>query len=202
MKNKFNPANWLESTRLSQWVLSQHSELDKENFLMWLGSVSYLSPDKCHAVLEHLDMVNLFGDGPVLHLPIKGVWFKMIAAGEKKEEYRDVKHFYIKRLCLDWRYDIAYNRLPEHPVSHIFDTPGGTYLSVKSFQTFDVLHLTAGYGDHRPQLWAEIESITIGRGNPDWGAEHGKDYFVIQIGKILNTKNFVLQSEPSSGTNV
>ena len=123
-------------------------------------------------------------DAKVLHLPIKGVWFSMIASGEKKEEYRDKKNFYGIRFCEGWdSWIFAENHEPK-------------------FRKFDTLHLTAGYGDHRPQLWAEIESITIGMGNPAWGAEPGVDYFVIKIGKILHTKNFVLQSEPSQESNV
>ena len=121
----------------------------------------------------------------VLHLPIKGVWFKMIASGVKKEEYRDVKRRYISLLT----------NVKELSVHQLGSNPSG-------FKDLKILHLTAGYGDHRPQLWAEIESITIGTGNPDWGAELGKDYFVIKIGKITHTKNFVLQSQPYSGTNV
>ena len=201
MKTKFNPANWLESTRLAQWVLSQHSELDAENFLMWLGSVSYLSPDKCQAVLEHLDLINVIGDDPVLHLPIKGVWFDKIASGEKREEYRDIWGESEKGRNIPIFTGIPakqaislYEQLDNDPVFH--------KRLGESLKKFDVLHLTAGYGHDKPQLWAQILSITIGMGNPDWGAEPGVDYFVIRIGEILNTKNFVLQSEPFSGTNV
>lgn len=131
-------------------------------------------------------------DANVLHLPIKGVWFNMIASGEKKEEYRDVKRYYIDRL----RKKVPLTKnggidLVAHDAHDIWAT-----------EKFDILHLTAGYGHDKPQLWAEIKSITIGPGNPAWGAEPGVDYFVIKIGKITHTKNFVLQSEPSSGINV
>ena len=33
----------------------------------------------------------------MLTLPIKGKWFDMIVAKEKKEEYRDIKPYYTKR---------------------------------------------------------------------------------------------------------
>jgi len=33
----------------------------------------------------------------MLTLPIKGEWFRMIKSGEKKEEYREIKPFYIYR---------------------------------------------------------------------------------------------------------
>jgi hypothetical protein len=37
-----------------------------------------------------------FGD--ILHLTMKGEWFKMIASGEKKEEYRIIKPYWNTRL--------------------------------------------------------------------------------------------------------
>jgi hypothetical protein len=34
----------------------------------------------------------------ILHLTLKKKWFDMIASGEKKEEYREIKPYWIKRL--------------------------------------------------------------------------------------------------------
>jgi len=34
----------------------------------------------------------------VLHLTLKKKWFDMIMSGEKKEEYREIKPYWIKRL--------------------------------------------------------------------------------------------------------
>lgn len=36
--------------------------------------------------------------GSVLHLTLKREWFDMIASGEKREEYREIKDYWIKRL--------------------------------------------------------------------------------------------------------
>lgn len=35
----------------------------------------------------------------MLTLPIKRKWFDMIASGEKKEEYRDITHYYCQRFA-------------------------------------------------------------------------------------------------------
>lgn len=40
----------------------------------------------------------------ILHLTLKKQWFEMIASGEKKEEYRDIKDYWRKRL-FDKKYD-------------------------------------------------------------------------------------------------
>lgn len=37
-------------------------------------------------------------DRRVLHLPLKGEWYDMIESGEKREEYREFKEYYILRL--------------------------------------------------------------------------------------------------------
>ncbi len=34
----------------------------------------------------------------MLTLPIKRMWFDMVASGEKKEEYREIKEYYDSRL--------------------------------------------------------------------------------------------------------
>ncbi len=38
----------------------------------------------------------------MLTLPIKKKWFDMILSGEKKEEYREIKPYYISRLATWW----------------------------------------------------------------------------------------------------
>lgn len=37
--------------------------------------------------------------GRVLHLTLKRQWFDMIASGVKKEEYREIKPYWVKRLA-------------------------------------------------------------------------------------------------------
>ena len=45
-------------------------------------------------------------DNKILHLTLKKKWFDMILSGEKKEEYRDVKQYWIDRLKLSKQYDV------------------------------------------------------------------------------------------------
>jgi hypothetical protein len=41
----------------------------------------------------------------ILHLTLKKKWFDMILSGHKKEEYREIKPYWIKRLC-NKEYDV------------------------------------------------------------------------------------------------
>lgn len=50
----------------------------------------------------------------MLVLPIKKKWFYMIASGQKKEEYREVKEYWTKRLLkcdIDFKRDIIMCKL-------------------------------------------------------------------------------------------
>ena len=120
---------------------------------------------------------------PTLHLPIAnnakkygGCWFDMILSGVKKEEYRQCSVFNRQRLCVS-------------SVWMMVEHSGIDVLSVDEWKPFKVLHLTNGYGHDKPQLWAHIESISIGRGNPEWGAPTDRDVFIIRLGDVFHTKN-------------
>lgn len=39
------------------------------------------------------------------------------------------------------------------------------------------------------KLAIELKTIRFGTGKPEWGAEANKKYFVLYLGKIINTKN-------------
>ncbi len=92
----------------------------------------------------------------VLHLTLKKKWFDMIASGEKKEEYREIKSYWYKRLV-----DI-------------------------NFKKFDVVKFRNGYSPNSPTITLEFKRCDIAKGNPEWGAEQGRRYFVITLGEILN----------------
>ena len=125
---------------------------------------------------------------PTLHLPIKGKWFDLIKSGEKKEEYRDISTFYRERLCPDSGHCMNDFGSPPIPVSVGSPDDNDIVFAVFSWRPFKVLHLTHGYGHDKPQLWAHIEEITIGKGNPEWGAP-AEDVFIIRLGSVFHTKN-------------
>ena len=94
-----------------------------------------------------------------LTLPLKRKWFELIKAGTKKEEYRAITPYWIKRLLEN----------PEDKVR-------------AKFKSFDRLVFTLGYpkaDDTERRLTFKNPKIRIGTGRPEWGAEPGKQYFVI-----------------------
>lgn len=103
----------------------------------------------------------------MLVLPIKRKWFEMIASGEKKEEYREIKPYYDKRL------------------GHL--AVGMGHLAVGMGQSVIIL-LRNGYKQNSPTIKCKCV-ITIGEGKVDWGAEPDINYYVLKIVKILEIKN-------------
>lgn len=104
----------------------------------------------------------------ILHLTLKKKWFDMILSGEKKEEYREYKYFWKRRLC------VFPMRVPWNV-----------------FKECDLIIFRNGYSNNAPEIQIECKGIMLKTGNTEWGAEKGKEYFVLSLGEIINTKNIV-----------
>ena len=113
-----------------------------------------------------------------LTLPLKKKWFDMIKSGEKKEEYREIKDHYFHTL---YNYAEMQKFFGIPPQPYYFDRP--QVFHTKQFQkSFDRLVFTLGYpktDDTERRLTFKNPKIHIGTGKPEWGAESGKQYFVI-----------------------
>jgi hypothetical protein len=113
-----------------------------------------------------------------LQLSLKTKWFEMTKAGIKREDYREITPYLVKRLC------------DQYPVM-LFDNKK-LITEIKpdwfSFRDFTQNTMTLGYpksGDTERILKLEHKGIEIRTGNPEWGAEEGKLYFVIKHGAFL-----------------
>jgi hypothetical protein len=104
----------------------------------------------------------------ILHLTLKKKWFDMIASGEKLEEYRDWKPYWAKRLTEGMTAACAIH--------------AG---SKKGFKHFDVVQFKNGYAKSAPTVTVQFMGIVKRVGRKKWGAEPGKEYFVIKLGEII-----------------
>jgi hypothetical protein len=108
-------------------------------------------------------------------MSLKRKWFEMTKSGIKTEDYREITPHWIKRL-----YDEKFLFLSE--------TINPESLFEYSFKKFDTNTMTLGYpksGDTERILVLEHVGIEIRTGNPEWGAEPGKLYFVIKHGEKI-----------------
>ena len=103
-----------------------------------------------------------------LHLSLKKEWYNMIESGIKTEEYREIKPFWCKRLIHD------YDEAMEEFGAIIFDE--------KNFKQYDVVKFSYGYT--KRTMTFEIENISVGYGNEDWGAP-GEPVFIIKLGNRI-----------------
>ena len=106
-----------------------------------------------------------------MYLPLKKKWFDMIASGEKKEEYREIKAKYIEQFC---------EQLQMSEPNHGNDFTIGFHLHWP--EHYDKVVFTLGYpkkGIAERRLEFVNPKVEIREGKPEWGAEPGKKYFVI-----------------------
>lgn len=96
-----------------------------------------------------------------LHLNLKKKWFDMILSGEKKEEYRELKEYWYKRLVSN---DVHYTE-------------------------FDTVTFKNGYAKNARKMVLRSEGIKTGKGFKPWGAPENGHVFIIKLGKIIETEN-------------
>lgn len=110
-----------------------------------------------------------------LHLTLKKKWFDMIASGEKKEEYRDLNHYWAMRLTLlrHWHPSFTASDLLPREFNQIVFANGGHFGDV-------------------PKIRLKCTGIEVCEGRPEWGAEPGKKYFVIKLGERLDSPNLAI----------
>ena len=94
----------------------------------------------------------------ILDLPLKKKWYEMVESGEKREEYRECKDYWYSRL-----------------------------IDMDNLRTKPYTHVRFRYGYTKRTMLFEIDSITIGVGNPDWGAPT-YPVFIIKFHEMKTTK--------------
>ena len=111
-----------------------------------------------------------------LQLSLKKKWFDLTKAGIKTEDYREINEYWFKRLIKKDNFNLFENFVSLLPAIYELEP------ILKYFETNT---MTLGYpksGDTERILKLQHKGIEIRTGNPDWGAEPDKLYFVIKHG--------------------
>jgi hypothetical protein len=114
-----------------------------------------------------------------LQMSLKKQWFEMTKAGIKTEDYREITGHWIGRLCFRHKKSVIAG-------GDLHCKHTGQQFSIR--KDFTINTMTLGYpskDDKSRILTLEHKGIEIREGNPEWGAEKGKLYFVIKHGKII-----------------
>lgn len=118
-----------------------------------------------------------------LHLVLKSKWYDMIEIGEKKEEYREIKPYWEKRL-------LDYKKLSEWAEKNIMLLrlrqvffPSRTAIEnvCRDFpRGYTHIYFHKGYTSIT--MMFKVVSIDMGVGNPEWGAPTDRPVFIIKLG--------------------
>ena len=104
----------------------------------------------------------------ILNLVVANKWFDMIASGEKNEEYRAIKSYWINRL-IEAKYEGSdeYRRVTMYPEFDIFIS-NSKFKELLENKTARFIHFThvrffKGYSKNRQSIEKEIKNISIGK---------------------------------------
>lgn len=127
-----------------------------------------------------------------LQLSLIQNWFDMTKSLVKKEDYRELTPFWCNRFLL---YDgkqktVKWWSFMQNYEGCFFRKAIESNIEIGkiTFKHFDINKMTLGYpksNDFERIINIEHKGIEIRTGNPDWGAEPNKLYFVIMHGAIL-----------------
>ena len=115
----------------------------------------------------------------ILHLTIKKKFFDMIASGEKLEEYRSVKPYWITRLC--------WHEFRLYKPNDIINLVVGKQLkkeNVIKCKFYDAVEFKNGYSKASPTMLVEFKGLDIGEAKPEWSDNWKGDVFRIKLGEV------------------
>lgn len=113
-----------------------------------------------------------------LNLTLKKQWFDLIRSGEKLEEYREIKWYWVRRLLNE-----IHPRMEAFVSADWHDVNSLPY----TFRPITHIKFTNGYSPNSPSFTIECKGIRIGRGTPEWGAPTDRDVFILSLGKIIES---------------
>lgn len=116
----------------------------------------------------------------ILHLPLKSAWYLMIESGVKKEEYREIKPYWIKRLA-------KCKGSNDHNVTGFWCKKANCHSCIvhsNGFHPEGYTHVLFRYGYTKRTMLFKLDSISIGKGNPDWGAPD-ENVFILKLGETI-----------------
>ena len=115
----------------------------------------------------------------VLHLPLKAEWYNLIESGIKTEEYREIKPFWIKRLCTKE----TISKLNVDSIANDRNALLTLYgMNIFRFKDYDKVKFSYGYT--KKTMTFDIVNISIGKGRKEWGAMDDL-LFIIKLGNRL-----------------
>lgn len=121
----------------------------------------------------------------IIHFPLKAKWYDMTESGEKCEEYREIKPYWLKRLFHVINLNHTHYEDIDNECAEFYCNPEH-YGELKSdimmggIVAKDYTHALLRYGYTKRSMVLPIKEITCGYGNPKWGAPTDRPVFIIK----------------------
>lgn len=118
-----------------------------------------------------------------IDLVVKTKWYDMIASGEKREEYREIKPYWCRKIMMQrgfkcpnkFSYGFSQSSFPQFMCRRT-----GTACIQPNSSGFSHVRFRRGYTTET--MMFKAGSVIIGRGKPEWGAPD-YDVFIIRLGE-------------------
>lgn len=133
----------------------------------------------------------------VLRLTLKKKWYDMILSGEKKEEYREIKPYWLIRLVDTDDYpmesigdkanavnDIIFD-IEENNCTDLNEVVTAYFCKIKSFNRIEFKN---GYTKDAPTMIVEFKGLRIGEARPEWSDRWQGKVFAISLGAVLHSR--------------
>ena len=132
---------------------------------------TYLAAQEQQERFAESEVINV----KVLHLVLKKKWYEMQERCEKTEEYREITPYWVKRIVWDEDFD---EPVSDEDVWFICSRPENIFDA--GWKPKPYTHVCFHYGYTQRCFISRIDSITTGRGHPEWGAPTDRDVFIIK----------------------
>ena len=117
-----------------------------------------------------------------LNLVLKTKWYDMIENGIKKEEYREIKDYWCKRIKGFGKPKVCPYSLPSNDKERICQMKGTQCVSGSEVK-YDKIRFRRGYTN--TYMVFKIDTMRVGKGNIEWGAPEDENVFIFVLGDRL-----------------
>lgn len=129
----------------------------------------------------------------VLKLTVKKEWFELIKSGEKTEEYREIKPYWVERLTqISKKENYTSKEATENLLKdkNIFPNNWGSneapFRPMYCFpKNYTHVEFKNGYSKDAPTIITECKGVSVGNPTQSGSQLFDKDVFIISIGDIV-----------------
>ena len=142
-------------------------------------------------LVSYIEKINAkIPEQSFLNLIVDGIYYDMIFDEIKKEEYREIKPYWIKRLFFLAPDSADDNKNLKKITNQVLKRWEKQQLTISDLIEQGLIipkpytHVCFRRGYTSSPLWVKLTGINIAYGNPEWGAPKDKEVFILRLGEI------------------